>query len=681
MLFELGNGQHLRHVAADVALVALVGHLIPGIGAVVFAAQHEQQGTYRHAIQRRAGGGRRAAQVHLVLDQLGVGAGGIRADRLRGHLGHRGRRGELGFQLGEVIRRLLLAHRAHEVGADVAPLAAVLHEIPGHAVRGDLTLEEEDHGLLIEDRLQVGVGIWVAAQRRAVIDDAGVDIQALRRGGRGRLRRGGGLDGRGWGGLGRFQRGKEVCLFLLAHQADVIREHIAPLVFKGDKGPHLAVIVHLAALGVNHAVHGDFRLQVGVHGRIAAQLRVIHGHHGVALKLDGRGGRGGRCVFLLGGRGRRGGRFGRRLLGLLRHDQLRIIGIGHFRLDDLRLALLRRDFRIIERGDIVALLAHIHQLDELGHHIAFTAIRAHVAPVAFHGHDPQHGTGFHAVIQLAVAARLFAQGNLLAGVAAVVIDVALGQLLRDIRNLRLDDFRLFGGILIRLGFFRLGILIVAWHRREHVDRRNDVCLGGFLRHFLDLVFLDVAGLVIVHVAHEIPDAARSVRLRLENLNRRRAGDHRNGAALGHAAGRLLTQDDGHVVFLRQRHGIGREGGDLAGDGCLGLILGHVRHDQLSAALILVFVNDLINGLVNDLINGLVNDFLRGLLDGFINDIVNGLVRNLFGFVSGFLFSLIPGGFRYDQLGIGFVLLRLLLFGLLGEDFRHAHLRVGLGDLS
>ena len=166
--------QHLAHVAADIAVRAVVVDLIPGIRAVVFRARDQHQRVDGDAAQRRAGGGRRAAQIDRVLNQLGIGAGRVRAERFRRGLRHRGRGGLRCLQRGKVFRRLFLAHHADEVGAHKAPLAAVLHQIPAHAVLGILALEDIHDRFFVQNVLQIRLIAWVAAQRRAVADDAGI---------------------------------------------------------------------------------------------------------------------------------------------------------------------------------------------------------------------------------------------------------------------------------------------------------------------------------------------------------------------------------------------------------------------------------------------------------------------------------------------------------------------------
>ena len=271
ILLELRDGQHLAHVAADIAVHAAVIDLIPGVRAVVFRAGDQQQRVHWDAAHRRAGGGRRAAQVHRVLNQLGVGAGRVRAERFRCGLRQRSRGSLRGLQRGEIFRRLLLAHHADEVGAHKAPLAAVLHQIPRHAVLGELALEDVDDLFLVQDVLQIRLIVRVAAQRRAVVEDARVqaELHRRRRGGRfGRGRRGRrGFFSR-FGGRRRLRRGRRSRrrlfsrfrgrrrgrrrlgarlrvaeggnigrLFLHAHQLDEFRHHVAGVSIRAHIAP------------------------------------------------------------------------------------------------------------------------------------------------------------------------------------------------------------------------------------------------------------------------------------------------------------------------------------------------------------------------------------------------------------------------------------------------------------
>ena len=386
VFLKLGDGQHLAHVAAHVAVLPVVVDLIPGVRAVVFLARDQQQRVDRDAPQRRAGGGRRAAQVHRVLDELGVGAGGIRANRLRRRLRHRGRRRQLGLQRGEVILRLLLAHQAHEVGADVAPLPAVLRQIPRHAIGGNLALEDVDDVLGGEDLLNLRVAGRVAAQRRAVAQHARVDAQLLRgrglggHGGRGRLRR----------GRGRREGLKIRRDLLVAHQAQLILVDVAPLALAvGDVIPEHAAAARNALGHVHDRVRGKARLQRGVIVRVAAHGGAVRQHERVGvhvLRSRGRGDLRRRRRGILRNRRRgvlrhrRRGVLRNRRLGVLRHRRRGILrgrrlGVLRHRrrgvLRNRRHGILRnrgfrrhrRGLRVLQRGDVLGFLAHAHQVD------------------------------------------------------------------------------------------------------------------------------------------------------------------------------------------------------------------------------------------------------------------------------------------------------------------------------
>ena len=552
---QLGDGQQLRHVAADIARLAVVIHLIPGVAAVALLAHDQQQRVHGDAAQRGAGGGRRETQVHRILDQLRVGAGGFRADGLGGDLRHRGRGGQLGLKRSEVLLRLLLAHQADEVGADEAPLARVLHEVPRHAIGSHLALEDVDDGLRIQHVLEIRHAVGIAAQRRAVRKHARVDAQLLRFG------RGGGHRGRRrFGRRGRGREGLEVARHLaVGHQANLIVVDVAVLVIAVDDiAPVHAIAVDHALADVHRRIDRKAGLQRGVIVRVTADIRVVVGDDAVAL--DGLRGRG-RGDFRLGG-------FlvlRRNLRGFLRGLLSRLFGgfFGRLLGRLLRRFLGRRGrgdlLRVFKRRRVGDLLVHAHQRDELAHDRAVLHLTvdlgADSAPLAVIAHDPQRralGEVAPCVLRIGGLAEL----DLLVVGVAVVVHIADGQLLRDIRFRRGRGFRgrLFGHL--RGRFLRR----LRGRRVIRLDLGFDFVDGGLgllTAHFLDLIGRDVAGVPGAHILHQIPKLAVLALGAVQHEQRGGLADERHAAGNRRVCVRRFHQHDGRVVALLQRHQVSR----------------------------------------------------------------------------------------------------------------------------
>ena len=295
-------------------------------------------------------------------------------------------------------------------------------------------------------------------------------------------------------------------------------------------------------------------MQIRLRARVAAQRRAVVDDTRIQAQLNGRGRRGRRrrfrrlcrrhlSHFRRSGYLRRCRRFGRRGFGRYRSRGLG--RRGRFR------RLCRRGrrrvgarFRIVDGSDISRFLLHAHQLDVIGHHVTVAAVGANIAPIAFAAHDPNHRTGRKPRDFLAVFVRLFTKRNLSARVVAIVVNIALRQLLRN-------GFRRRGGRGLCRRFGRRGL-----NRRDSRLRRLNGSLRFLLRNEADVVALYISGIAVGHVANQIPELSVFARRLRGNLQRRRAADCRNRAArrvrrIGRGA-----QDDERILL--NRHGIRRE---------------------------------------------------------------------------------------------------------------------------
>ena len=317
-------------------------------------------------------------------------------------------------------------------------------------------------------------------------------------------------------------------------------------------------------------------MQIRLRARVAAQRRAVVDDTRIQAQLNGRGRRGRYrrfrrlcrrhlSHFRRRGHLRRCRRFGRRGFGRYRSRGLG--RRGRFR------RLCRRGrrrvgarFRIVDGSDIRRFLLHAHQLDVIGHHVTVAAVGANIAPIAFAAHDPNHRTGRKPRDFLAVFVRLFTERNLSARVVAIVVNIALRQLLRN-------GFRRRGGRRLCRRFGRRGL-----NRRDSRLRRLNGSLRFLLRNEADVVALYISGISVGHVANQIPELSVFARRLRGNLQRRRAADCRNRAArrvrrIGRGA-----QDDERILL--NRHGIRRER-HLAGllgrllDGLLRRLLGRL----------------------------------------------------------------------------------------------------------
>ena len=351
-------------------------------------------------------------------------------------------------------------------------------------------------------------------------------------------------------------------------------------------------------------------MQVRLRARVAAQRRAVVDDTRIQAQLNGRGRSGRRrrfrrlcrrhlSHFRRSGHLRRCRRFGRRGFGRYRSRGLG--RRGRFR------RLCRRGrrrvgacFRIVDGSDIRRFLLHAHQLDVIGHHVTVAAVGANIAPIAFAAHDPNHRTGRKPRDFLAVFVRLFTERNLSARVVAIVVDIALRQLLRN-------GFRRRGGRRLCRRFGRRGL-----NRRDGRLRRLNGSLRFLLRNEADVVALYISGIAVGHVANQIPELSVFARRLRGNLQRRRAADCRNRAArrvrrIGRGA-----QDDERILL--NRHGIRRE-----------------RH---------------LAGLLGRLLDGLLGRLLSWLLDGLLGRLLRRCGRRFHARQQ--LFCLCPRNRRHEE---------------------------------
>ena len=338
-------------------------------------------------------------------------------------------------------------------------------------------------------------------------------------------------------------------------------------------------------------------LQIRFFARVSAQRRAVVDDTRMQVQLNGRGRRGrhGRfrrlCRRHLGhfrrsGHLRRCRRFGRRGFG--RYRGRRLSRRGRFRRFCRRgRRRIGARFRIVDGSDIRRFLFNAHQLDIIGHHVAVAAVGANIAPIAFTAHDPNHRTGRKPRDFLAIFVRLFTERNLSARIVAIVVDIALRQLLRN-------GFRRRGGRGFCRRFGRRGL-----NRRDGRLRRLNGSLRFLLRNEADVVALYISGIAVGHVANQIPELSVFARCLRGNLQRRRAADRRNRAARRvRRVGRGAQNDE---RILLNRHGISRER-QLAG-----------LLDRLFRRLLSRLFRRLLNRLLNRLLSRLFRRLLRRLL--------------------------------------------------------------------